>query len=213
VTVGVAADVALHVIAGIVCVDGVTVRESDATLATELDAAARAAASMTERPDVTTAVRGMYRRFGVDPTRTRPSSEALLRRVRKGEPLPRVNTLVDVGNWCSLETQLPYGVYDAEAIRGDVVLRVGAEGEEYAGIRKDVVHVGGRLTLADDAGPFGNPSSDSARTMVTTRTTRALIVVFTPRPLGVDAARAATRITVARVLQFAGGHVLFEDVR
>ena len=155
----------------------------------------------------------MYRRFGVDPTRTRPSSEALLRRVRKGDPLPRVNTLVDVGNWCSLETQLPFGIYDADAIRGAVQLRVGAEGEEYAGIRKDVVHVGGRLTLADDEGPFGNPSSDSARTMVTTQTRRALIVVFTPRTLGLATAQAAMHLTAARVLRFAGGRITGEHAQ
>ena len=50
--------------------------------------------------------------IGIDPTKTRPSSEALLRRVRKGDHLPRINTLVDICNWCSLEFQLPYGLYD-----------------------------------------------------------------------------------------------------
>ena len=54
----------------------------------------------------------MYRRIGIDPTKTRPSSEALLRRVRKGDHLPRINTLVDLCNWCSFELQLPYGLYD-----------------------------------------------------------------------------------------------------
>ena len=62
-------------------------------------------------------------------------------------------------------------------MRGPVTLRLGADGEEYAGIRKDVVHVGGRLTVADDEGPFGNPTSDSARTMVTSATHDALVVV------------------------------------
>ena len=61
----------------------------------------------------------MYRRFGVDPTKTRPSSEALLRRVRKGDALPRVNNLVDVINWCSLESQLPFGLYDCGQNRAD----------------------------------------------------------------------------------------------
>ena len=54
----------------------------------------------------------MYKRVGLDPTKTRPSNEALLRRVRKDQPLPRVNSLVDVINWCSVEFQLPYGLYD-----------------------------------------------------------------------------------------------------
>ena len=122
----------------------------------------------------------MYKRVGLDPTKTRPSSEALLRRVRRGDPLPRINSMVDVCNWCSLEFQLPYGLYDAARIDGDVELRIGRDGESYPGIRKDDVNVGGRITLADRAGPFGNPTSDSARTMVTTETTRALLVVFAP---------------------------------
>ena len=75
----------------------------------------------------------MYKRVGLDPTKRRPSSEALLRRVRKGDPLPRINSMVDVCNWCSLEFQLPYGLYDAAQIEGDVVLRLGREGESYPG--------------------------------------------------------------------------------
>ena len=57
--------------------------------------------------------------------------------------------MVDVCNWCSLEFQLPYGLYDAARIEGDVELRIGRDGESYPGIRKDDVHVGGRITLAD----------------------------------------------------------------
>src|SRR6185369_14670903 len=51
-------------------------------------------------------VRTMYKKVGIDPTKRRPSSEALLRRVLKGDPLPRVNSMVDVCNWCSFESQL-----------------------------------------------------------------------------------------------------------
>jgi DNA/RNA-binding domain of Phe-tRNA-synthetase-like protein len=151
------------------------------------------------------AVRAMYRAVGLDPTRRRPSSEALLRRVLRGDRLPRVNVLVDVGNWCSFELQLPYGIYDLAAIEGDVDLRLGREGEHYAGIRKDVVHVGGRLTLADARGPFGNPSSDSARTMVTASTTSALAVIYAPCQVPVPVLEAAVGLTARRVLAYAGG--------
>jgi DNA/RNA-binding domain of Phe-tRNA-synthetase-like protein len=150
-------------------------------------------------------VRTMYKRVGLDPTKTRPSNEALLRRVRKGQPLPRVNSLVDVINWCSVEFQLPYGLYDRSQIRGDVVLRIGRDGEEYPGIRKDTVHVGGRITLVDELGPFGNPTSDSARTMVTSNTTEALVVVFAP--VDVTSARLTMVLdtTGARMADIAGG--------
>jgi len=143
----------------------------------------------------------MYKVVGLDPTKVRPSSEALLRRVRRGEPLPRINTAVDVVNWCSMESQLPFGLYDADRLSGDAVLRLGRTGETYAGIRKDVVNVAARLTVADDAGPFGNPTSDSARTMVTTTTTRVFVVIFATVtvPLAqVDRTLSATRDRLGR---------------
>ena len=155
-------------------------------------------------PAEVAAVRTMYKRVGLDPTKTRPSSEALLRRVRKGDPLPRINSLVDVCNWCSLEFQLPYGLYDAAHVEGDIELRLGREGESYPGIRKDDVHVAGRLTLADARGPFGNPTSDSARTMVTTATTSAIVVVFAPAEMNGARLAHVLDATVARMGEFTG---------
>lgn len=129
------------------------------------------------------AARALYRRFGVDPTRNRPSSEALLRRVQKSgtEAFPRVNSLVDVANVMSLLAQAPIGLYDLGRIEGEeLVVREGAEGEHYEGIRKDRVNVAGRLCVADAAGPCGNPSADSARTSITTGTAAAAWIWFLP---------------------------------
>ncbi len=150
------------------------------------------------------AVRAMYWRVGIDPTRRRPSSEALLRRVVRGDALPRINTLVDICNWCSLELQLPYGLYDLDRIDGDITLRLGRAGEEYPGIRKDAVHVADRLTLADSQGAFGNPTSDSARTMVTPVTRNALAVIFAPRDLGRATVESALQLTSQRATTFTG---------
>lgn len=125
--------------------------------------------------------RALYRRFGIDPTRVRPSSEALLRRLKKGEPLPRVNSLVDVANALSVQLQVPVGLYDLEKIRGDeLVVRLGNDGESYTSIRRERVNVSGRICIADAEGPCGNPSADSARTMITTATERAAWVYFLP---------------------------------
>jgi DNA/RNA-binding domain of Phe-tRNA-synthetase-like protein len=125
--------------------------------------------------------RALYRRFGIDPTRVRPSSEALLRRLQKGDPLPRVNSLVDVANALSVQLQVPVGLYDMDKASGDeLVIRLGADGEGYTGIRKEHVNVAGRLCVADAEGPLGNPSADSARTMITTDTQRAAWIYFLP---------------------------------
>ena len=125
--------------------------------------------------------RELYRRFGVDPTRVRPSSEALMRRLRKGEPLPRINSLVDVANAMSVQLQVPVGLYDLDKVKGEeLVIRLGAEGETYIGIGKEKVNVAGRICVADGDGPCGNPSADSARTMITTDTERAAWIYFLP---------------------------------
>jgi DNA/RNA-binding domain of Phe-tRNA-synthetase-like protein len=198
-----APDLATIVRPGVLWLEGATVVEREPRLVAPL-AAAEAAVRM-HPPEEIAAVRTMYKRVGLDPTKTRPSSEALLRRVRRGDQLPRINSMVDVCNWCSLEFQLPYGLYDAAHITGDVELRLGRDGESYPGIRKDDVHVDGRITLADSTGPFGNPTSDSARTMVTPATTRALLVVFAPRD--VDARRLTVVLdsTSSRMSEFTGG--------
>lgn len=156
-------------------------------------------------PPESAAVRAMYKRVGLDPTKTRPSNEALLRRVRKGDTIPRINSLVDIVNWCSLEFQLPYGLYDFSKVSGPVTMRLGAAGESYPGIRKDDVNVGGRITVADSAGPFGNPTSDSGRTMVTPATTEALVIVYAPAEiLRMQIARVLD-VTSQRIAQIAGG--------
>jgi DNA/RNA-binding domain of Phe-tRNA-synthetase-like protein len=208
----VARELASIVRPGVIWLEGATVVEREPALDAPLAAVEeffRLTPEATESPGgfrlQAEDVRTMYKRVGLDPTKRRPSSEALLRRVKKGDPLPRINSMVDVCNWCSLEFQLPYGLYDAARIEGDVVLRLGAEGESYPGIRKDEVHVGGRITLADAHGPFGNPTSDSARTMVTTATTRGLVVVFAPRTLESARLQHVLEVTAARMHEFTGG--------
>ena len=187
---------------GVLWLEGASVVEGDPRLDGPL--AQAEAAVRVNPPEDMAAVRTMYKRVGIDPTKRRPSSEALLRRVRKGDCLPRINSMVDVCNWCSLELQLPYGLYDAAHIEGDVVLRLGVEGESYPGIRKDDVHVAGRIKLSDSLGPFGNPTSDSARTMVTTKTRRALVVVFAPREIAGRRLDHVLDVTAQRMHEFTG---------
>lgn len=180
----------------------------------ELDGPLAAAAQQARGDDSldTGPARHLYRTFGIDPTKTRPSSEALLRRVRKGEPIPRINTLVDLCNWCSLEAQLPYGLYDFDRIHPPVELRRGRPGETYPGIRKDDVHLEGRLVLADGAGPFGNPTSDSARTRTTEATRRVMVNVFAPASMTREAMERVLAWTAARYARYAGGSQLWQRV-
>jgi len=170
---------------GLLTIDGVAVREADSALHAAVDAEcaslrARYGEGKSSEVPGTADARTLYKALGIDPTKTRPSNEALLRRALKGESLYRINTLVDALNLVSLREQLPFGLYDLDRVRPPVTLRFGASGEAYEGIRKGPVHVEGRPVLVDAEGPFGNPTSDSLRTSITLATTRCLVVAYAP---------------------------------
>ena len=155
--------------------------------------------------------RDFYRLFGIDPTRTRPSSEALLRRVLQGKGVPRILNAVDLCNLCALKFLLSIGLYDAGRIRGEVTFRPGAAGESYAGIRKDEVHLEGRPVLADSVGPFGNPTSDSRRTSITVETQSIWMVIFAPQSAPaptMEAHVATSRALMERYLSSGGEPVV-----
>jgi DNA/RNA-binding domain of Phe-tRNA-synthetase-like protein len=122
--------------------------------------------------------RKLYRSFSVDPTKYRPSSEALWRRIKRGLEFPFVNPFVDITNLLSLKFQVSYGLYDLDKINGAIKIARGGEGDAYQGIRKDMVSLKGKILLKDESGPFGNPSSDSLRTCTSEGTSNILQVIF-----------------------------------
>lgn len=148
------------------------------------------------------AVRAIFHRTGVDPTRYRPSSEALLRRVLKGQGLYSINSAVDLVNYFSLRTLLPMGVYDAGRIAGPVTLRAGRQGETYVGVGRTALNLAGFPLLADETGPFGSAISDSIRTQVTAETTSLLWVTYSP-----DLPIPDFEEFAARMMHFNGGAV------
>ncbi len=206
--VTVAPELARRVRLGVLVLEGLSVREADPALQAEIEAEAvalrrrHAGQASGEVPGVE-AARGLYKALGLDPTKTRPSNEALLRRVLKGEALYRVNTLVDALNLCSLRTQLPFGLYDLDQVLPPVELRLGGPGEGYEGIRKGRVNVEARPTLADAQGAFGNPTSDSLRTCITLAARRALVTVYAPA--GYPRLSAVLDETEATLLRHCGG--------
>lgn len=165
----------------------VAVREDDpatkdalAALAERL-AAEYAGTTVGEHSGIAEA-RQAFRALGKDPSRYRPSSEALLRRVVQGKGLFNVNTLVDTNNLLSLESGLPAGAYDlariADTFKIGLELRVGAEGDGYEAIARGPFNLANLPVLCDAQGPFGSPTSDSVRTMVTAACRETLLVVY-----------------------------------
>ncbi len=122
--------------------------------------------------------RDAFRALHIDPTRYRPSSEALIKRILIGDPLPAVNAAVDLGNYWSVRCASPLGLLNSSAISGDVVCRLGREGESYEGLNGRLMHMVDKPVLVDEIGPFGSPIVDSVRTQVACGTTEMLLVVF-----------------------------------
>lgn len=195
---------------GALLLDGVTVKDSDPALAAEVEAHTRelrARYGGVKSGDIpaTEEARALYKALGIDPTKTRPSNESLLRRVLKGESLYVVNTLVDSLNLISLKVQLPFGLYDAARVEPPVTLRKGLPGEGYEGIRKGPVNVAGRPVLVDARGPFGNPTSDSARTCITLETRQALVVAYAPAGSGGRRLNEVLDLTQETLTRHCGG--------
>lgn len=122
--------------------------------------------------------RAAYKAFGRNPGRYRVSSEALLRRVRRGDDLYRINSVVDVNNLISIESGLSVGSYDLANTHGSITLRKAEHGEGYTGIGKDFLDMENMLVLADDEGIFGSSMSDSTRAMVTEQTKNVLVAIY-----------------------------------
>lgn len=205
--------VADHLRVGIVEAEGVTVVHHDPALWGEINtisAQLRAAHAGREPAQIEglQPARALYRRIGVDPTKLRPSSEALVRRVLRGDGLPNVNSLVDINNLCSLELLLPIGLHDLDNAVGPVTLRRGGPGEGYEAIGKGWYSVEGRLTAADEQGACGSPTSDSQRTMITLDTTRCLMIIYAPADYDLARLRDHTGVAARRIAGFAGGTIV-----
>lgn len=134
--------------------------------------------SLSAHPAVA-AFRKLFKAAGCDPSRYRPSSEALLRRVLKGESLPAIHPLVDLNNCLSVVLAVPCCIVAEGSFSPPVTLRAGLPGESYESLRGPF-NLEGKPLLADALGPFGTPITDSQRVKVTDETRRAFLVAYLP---------------------------------
>ena len=158
------------------------------------------------------AVRAMFRAWGLDPSKYRPSSEALLRRLAQGKGLYQISNIVDIVNLGQIETGWPYGCYDRERVQPPVTLRLGERGEKYEGIGRRVWHLDGRPVLADREGPFGSPISDSTRTMVTPETRSLVVTIFAPATAPDHAIDHALARTAERLERWAAAEGIQREI-
>lgn len=150
------------------------------------------------------AYRDFYWRVGIDPTKIRPASEALLRRVLQGKELPRINTLVDAYNLASMKTRIAIAAFDGAHTHGDLRMRLARAGEGFLGIGMEspVVLKGVEVVCEDDEGLVAiYPYRDSHRTRATSATTETLFMTCgvpgIDRPTLIEAAQTTEQF-VAR---------------
>ena len=124
------------------------------------------------------ATRRVYKACGKDPSRYRPASEALIRRILQGKGLYQLNTLVDLVNLASIAFGYSIGGFDADKFEGNTLtLGIGREGEPYEGIGRGMINIQGLPVYRDAKGGVGTPTSDNERTKISEQTSRLLVLI------------------------------------
>lgn len=124
------------------------------------------------------ATRRVYRACGKDPSRYRPASEALIRRMLQGKKLYQIDTLVDLVNLASIAYGYSIGGFDADKFEGETLtLGVGKAGEPYEGIGRGMINIEGLPVYRDEKGGVGTPTSDNERTKMELKTTHLVVLV------------------------------------
>ena len=166
--------------------------------------------SIKQHPAIA-ATREAYRRLGKDPSRYRPSAEALRRRLLRGLELYRIDTLVDLINLVSLRTGYSIGGFDADKIQGtDLYLGVGRAGEPFEGIGRGTLNIEGLPVFRDAVGGIGTPTSDNERTKMDVGTRRILAIIngYDGDEQRLNEAVGMTQELLVRFAEANGGKVL-----
>ena len=164
-----------------------------------------------KKNEAITATREAYKQLGKDPNRYRPSSESLCRRIVKGLPLYKVNTLVDLINLVSIRTGYSIGGFDAGKISGNtLILGVGEADEPYEGIGRGMLNIEGLPVYRDAIGGIGTPTSDNERTKLDVETTRLLTIIngYSGQP-GLNEAVDFMQSLLREFVSSDGGEVLY----
>ncbi len=154
------------------------------------------------------AYRDFFWRVGVDPTKTRPASEALVRRILVGKMLPTINTAVDAYNLASIRTGIPIAAFDAGALGGELSMRFAEEGEAFLGIgmAAPVILQENQVILTDEDEIIAvYPYRDSDATKITLATKTVHIVACGVPGVEREKVYATYELAVAHLREYASG--------
>lgn len=166
------------------CIEAnVKVEDSCISLLNEIDCYCKTIINEIKLEDLPSVIqikygRELYKALGKAPSKYRTSSEALLRRVLQGKGLYKINNIVEINNLISIKSKLPVGSYNIENLKEPITLTIGKENEKYKGIGKELINIENLPVLIDALGPFGSPTSDSERAMITKNAKHIAIIIF-----------------------------------
>lgn len=154
------------------------------------------------------AYRDFFWRIKVDPTKTRPAAEALIRRVLRGRPLPRINSLVDAYNLASMKSEVAFAAFDSDELGGSLLMRFAVEGEDFLGIgmAKPLRLTGTEVVIADGERLVAiYPYRDAEECKITEGTRNVLLVACGVPGISEDQLRLAMDLSFELVTRFCGG--------
>ncbi|MFQ5910530.1 MAG: B3/4 domain-containing protein [Thermoplasmata archaeon] len=152
--------------------------------------------------------RDFFWRLGIDPTKIRPASESLIRRVLQGRPIPRINTAVDAYNLASMKHNIAIGSFDLDVFSGCLTIRWATAGEEFVGIgmKEPKVLSGNEIVISDDEKLVAiYPYRDSDTTKVTIQTRNVFSLMCGVPGIERGILREAAETTVSLMTEFCGG--------
>ncbi len=144
----------------------------------KIDELSQVELSQANKREKIQSTRAAYKALGKEPNRYRSSAEAMCRRISKERGLYFINNVVDLNNYLSICSGYSMGTYDIAALQGDIIWKRAPEGTAYQGIGKDVLNIEYLPALFDALGPFGNPTSDNTRAMITEHCRQILLVYY-----------------------------------
>ena len=156
------------------------------------------------------AYRDFYWKLGIDPTKTRPSGEALLRRVLHGDELPKISTVVDAYNLASMKTIVPISGFDKDCLNPPFHVRFARKGESFMGIgmNKPAILNDNALVLTDGKQVLCiYPYRDADYTKITETTENVLLICYGAPEITSETLLDAMNLTLSYIQTVAGGNI------
>jgi len=194
-------------------VDGVNVNDSGAEIQVfkeSVYAEVKRKYSLESLKDVSTFrfYRDFFWKVGIDPTKTRPAAEALVRRILAGKPIPKINNVVDSYNLASIKTEVALAAFNRDELKGDLLMRTAQKGERFLGIgmNEPMELTGVEIVISDEEKLVAvYPYRDADKSKVSAGTKNLLILVCGVPGIDDKILRDAGNVVLEFVTKFCGG--------